>query len=89
LKWPRDQQALFVSFTANSEAGRSTYVLRVPPGRALPDFPPGGATEGDLKGMRPIAVIDRAGVHPGMTASVYAFEQLVVQANLHRISLPE
>jgi len=89
LKWPRDQQTLFLSMGGNNDAGRSTYVLRVPRGRALPDFAPGGVTDSDLKQMRPLAVIGRSGVLPGTTASVYAFEQEVVQRNLHRIPLPE
>jgi serine/threonine protein kinase/WD40 repeat protein len=89
LKWPRDQQTLFVSFVGNSQDGSSTYVLRVPPGRALPDLPEGGFSENDLKAMRPMAVVKRAPAWPGTTASVYAFEQGIVQSNLHRIPLPE
>ena len=89
LNWPRDQRALFMSFSGSNETGRSTYVLRLPPGRALPDFPPNGVSEDEVKKMPVLATIDAGGVHPGPTASVYAFQREVVQRNLHRISLPQ
>jgi Tol biopolymer transport system component len=56
LKWPRDQSALFLSFAGNGEGGL-TYVLRLAPGKALPDLPAGGIrSEDELKRMPALAI---------------------------------
>ena len=91
VKWTRDQNQLFFTFTlANAVADGSTFVVDLPAGRALPEIPPGGLnSEAQVKKLPGVRVINRVGVFPGPTASVYAFERQVVQKNLYRITLPE
>ena len=90
LKWPRDQSALFLSFAGNGDEGGLTYVLRLAPGKALPDFPSGGIrSEDELKRMPVLAIVKQFVVFPGATLSVYAFDRSFVQRNLHRITIPE
>jgi hypothetical protein len=89
LKWPRDQKALFLSFSGNGEDAGSTYIVRLAPGRALPELPANGIqSENDVKRLPVVAVVDRPSVFPGATSSVYAFARRTVHRNLYRISLP-
>jgi Tol biopolymer transport system component len=90
LKWPRDQNAMFLSFAGNAGDGGITYVLRLAHGKALPDFPSGGVlTEEELKRMPNLTTVKQPVVFPGVTSSVYAFDRGFVQRNLHRIPIPE
>ena len=64
-------------------------VIALVPGQALPEFPPGGVeTEAQVRKLPNVRVIDHAGVFPGVTSSVYAFQRQVVQRNLYRITIP-
>jgi len=88
LRWSRDQKAVFFSFGGNFDDGGATYVLRLQPGKALPDFPERGIqSEGDLKSLPTLAVVDRPGLFPGIEPTIYAFQRQVVQRNLYRIPL--
>jgi len=90
LKWPRDQNAVFLSFAGNGDEGGTTYVLRLAPGKALPDFPSGGVrSEDELKQMPILTTVKRPLVFPGATSSVYAYDRSFVQRNLHRIPIAE
>jgi Tol biopolymer transport system component len=89
LKWPRDQSALFLSFTGNDEGGL-TYILGLAHGKALPDFPAGGIRSGDdLKPLPILTMVKQPWVFPGATSSVYAFGRGFVQRNLHRIPIAQ
>jgi len=90
LKWSRDQKHLFISTVAsNGQGERPTFVIALPAGRALPDFPPGGIqSEDDMRKMAVARVIERRpGVFPGVTQSVYAFQKNLVRRNLYEITL--
>ena len=94
LKWTRDQKHLFFSFGAgdanNGDGMGATFVITLAPGRAVPDFPPGGVESGEqLRKMPNVRVIDRIGLFPGATSSVYAFQRQFVQRNLYRVTLPQ
>ena len=90
IKWPRDQNAVFLSFAGNGDEGGTTYVLRLAPGKALPDFPSGGVrSEDELKQMPILTTVKRPLVFPGATSSVYAYDRSFVQRNLHRIPIAE
>jgi Tol biopolymer transport system component len=90
VKWTRDRKSLFLSFEAGNLMGAGkTYVIALPPGRALPELPPGGVkSEADLKKLRVVRVIDDPAAFPGLSASTYAYDRPFVQRNLYRISLP-
>ncbi len=92
LKWSRDQKHLFISQVAgNGQGESSSYVITLPPGRALPDLPAAGLqSEEDIRKLPLARIIERRpGVFPGVTQSVFAFQQRVVKRNLYEISLPE
>jgi serine/threonine protein kinase len=90
LKWTRDQKHLFFSFNAGNGLGEtSTFVIALAPGKALPEFPPGGVeSEAQVRKLPNVRVIGHPGVFPGVTSSVYAFQRQVVQRNLYRITIP-
>ena len=86
LRWSRDQKAVFFSFGGNGNEAGSTYVLRLQPGKALPDLPERGIqSEDQLKSLPTLTVVDRTGLFPGAEPAVYAFQREVVQRNLYRI----
>jgi serine/threonine protein kinase len=83
MKWSPDGRLLFLMVTAN------TYVLPLPPGRALPEIPAGGfRSEAEIAGLPGVRVIDSLDVAPGSTPDVYAFSRETVQRNLYRIPVP-
>jgi Tol biopolymer transport system component len=89
LKWTRDQKHLFFSFNHNNQIEEgTTFVIALTPGKALPDFPPGGLqSDADVRKLANVRVISRIGLFPGLTSSVYAFQRNVVQRNLYRIAI--
>ena len=59
------------------------------PGRALPEFPPNGVqTEADVRRLPGVRVIDQAGLFPGASSSIYAFQQQLIRRNLYRVAIP-
>jgi len=84
------------SFTNNSMLRSSfsgavgrTYVLPLPPGKVLPNIPPGGfRSEAEIAALASVRVIDLADVAPGPSPDTYAFSRQTVQRNLYRIPLP-
>ena len=93
LKWTRDQKHLFFSFGAggpdNADGMDATYVIPLTSGRALPAFPPDGVeSDAQLRTLPNVRVINRVGLFPGPTSSVYAFQRRLVQRNLYRLTLP-
>jgi Tol biopolymer transport system component len=94
LKWTREQRHLFLSFSpgnaGNGDGVGATLVLTLSAGRALPDFPPGGIeSETQLRKSPNVSVVNRVGLFPGPTSSVYAFQRQFVQRNLYRMTLPQ
>jgi WD40 repeat protein len=91
VKWTRDQRQLFLALTiVNGAADGTTFVVNLPTGRALPDFPREGiGTEAELRKLPNIRVINRIGLFPGPTSSIYAFQRQSVQRNLYRIAVPQ
>ena len=66
-----------------------TYVLPLPPGKILPNIPPGGfRSEAEIAALASVRVIDLADVGSGPTHDVYAFSRQTVQRNLYCIPLP-
>jgi len=88
LKWPRDQRDLFLSFVESSDVTEGkTFVIRLPPGRALPEFPPAGVKgEADVPRLPGVRVINHPGVFPGASSSLYAFQRHLVRRNLYQLS---
>jgi hypothetical protein len=89
-EWSADGRLLFLTADRNGySVGRGrTYVIPLPPRRALPDIPAGGfQSEADIAKLPGVRVID-ANVTPGPTAEVYAFTRQTVQRNLYRIPVP-
>ncbi len=74
---------------AYSREAVHTYVLPLPPGKMLPNIPPGGfQSEAEIATLPGVRVIDVADVAPGPTPDVYAFSRQTVQRNLYRIPIP-
>jgi len=90
VKWTRDQRQLFLALTSNRVAEGTTFVVNLPAGRALPDFPRDGiGSETELRKLPNIRVINRIGLFPGPTSSIYAFQRRSVQRNLYRMAVPQ
>jgi hypothetical protein len=90
LKWPRDMRTVFVTFNSpnNGTAGKS-FVLALPPGKALPPLPRSGfRSESDLDKSLIVTVLDNSDAFPGLTADSYAIARFNVQRNLYRVQLP-
>jgi hypothetical protein len=69
-------------------AGRS-YIVPLPPGRALPPVPEGGfVSEQDVADLPGARRIDALSAVPGPSAGVYAFYRGTTQRNLYRIPVP-
>ena len=84
MKWSSDGRLLFLVV----QTGK-TYVMPLPPGRALPEIPAGGfRSEAELARLPGVRVIDSPDVAPGPTPEVYAFSRETVQRNLYRIPVP-
>jgi hypothetical protein len=92
LRWEPDGKLLYLSiFTGMQSAGAAgrTYILPLPPGKMLPNIPPGGfRSEAEIASLPGARVIDAADVAPGPTSDVYAFSRQTVQRNLYRIPIP-
>ena len=75
-------------FYVGSHTNRRTFVLPVPAGKALPDFPAGGIT--DLKQALTVPgarTIEEGLISPGSDPSTYVFTRTDSQRNLFRIPL--
>jgi len=92
LRWEPGGKLLYLSiFTGMQSAGATgrTYILPLPPGKMLPNIPPGGfRSEAEIASLPGARVIDAADVAPGPTSDVYAFSRQTVQRNLYRIPIP-
>ena len=90
-KWSPDRTLFFLEIdSGGTQAGAAgkTYVLPIPPGKMLPDFPKGGfRSEGELAKFPGVRVIESADVAPGATNDAYAFSKGTTQRNLYRIPL--
>jgi eukaryotic-like serine/threonine-protein kinase len=83
VKWSRDGRLLFLM------VGGNTYVLPLPPGRALPEIPNGGfRSEAEIAALPGARLIDVSDAEPSPTPGVYAFSRETVQRNLYRIPVP-
>jgi serine/threonine protein kinase len=83
MKWSRDGRLLFLM------VGGNTYVLPLPPGRALPEIPNGGfRSEEEIAALPGARLIDASDAEPSPTPGVYAFSRETVQRNLYRIPVP-
>jgi Tol biopolymer transport system component len=91
LKWTRDQKHLFFSFGfSNGDQDGTTFVIALSPGKALPGLPSAGlASEAQVRKLPIVRAINRKGLFPGPTASVYAFQHRSVQRNLYRLAIPQ
>jgi serine/threonine protein kinase len=92
LRWQQGGKLLYLSiFTGMQTAGAAgrTYILPLPPGKMLPNIPPGGfRSEAEIATLPGARMIDAADVAPGPTSDVYAFSRQSVQRNLYRIPIP-
>ena len=92
LRWQPDKKFVYLSVLRGMNlagaVGR-TYVLPLPPGKILPNIPPGGfRSEAEIAALAGVRVIDLADVAPGPSPDIYAFSRQTVQRNLYRIPLP-
>ena len=89
VKWSQDGRLLFLRVSSSSSySGKAgtTYVVPLPPGRALPEIPPGGfRSEEEIAKLLGVRVIDSPDVAPGPSPGIYAFSREMVQRNLYRI----
>ena len=64
-----------------------TYVIPVPSGRSLPDFPSEGIDSGAGVGRPGVRIIENGSISPGADPSTYVFTKTDLQRNLFRIPL--
>ena len=92
LRWQPGGKLVYLSiFTGMQSAGATgrTYILPLPPGKMLPNIPPGGfRSEAEIATLPGARVIDAADVAPGPTSDVYAFSRQTMQRNLYQIPIP-
>ena len=92
LRWQPDRRFLYLSVSTgmNTALGSGrTYVIPLPPGKSLPNVPPGGfRSETELAAIPGVRVLDVADTAPGSSPETYAFSRQTVQRNLYRIPLP-
>jgi len=92
IRWSPDMKYWSVSVgTAGMETSTAgkTYVVRLPPGQALPNIPPGGFhSEADIAALPGVKIIDSADVSLGITPDTYAYSVGATRRNLYRIPLP-
>jgi DNA-binding winged helix-turn-helix (wHTH) protein/Tol biopolymer transport system component len=83
--WPRDQKYMFFkSILGGME--RTTFVLPLRPGEALPALPPSGfQSHRDLLAVPGARDIAEENVFPGPSSSVYAFTRRTTRRNLYSI----
>jgi hypothetical protein len=85
--WTPDGKSLVIQLIGMG--GVKTYVIALPPGKALPALPPSGiSTEADLRGLRVVRTIEGRFVALGPDPSLYAYVQRTAHCNLYRIPLP-
>jgi len=88
VRWSPDGRFLYISEVSNRKVNR-TLVLPIPPGKPLPELPPGGIRSFEDGAALPGArVIEQAGLAPGPDPSTYAYTKTTVHRNLFRIPLP-
>jgi DNA-binding winged helix-turn-helix (wHTH) protein/Tol biopolymer transport system component len=86
LQWSRDGRSVFLC--SNTIAVGRTYIVPLPPGKALPRIPAGGfRSEEDLAHLPGARRIDAVAV-PGPSSDVYAFYRGTIQRNIYRIPIP-
>jgi eukaryotic-like serine/threonine-protein kinase len=92
IRWPPGGKFLYLSVSTGMQSAAAsgrTYILPLPPGRMLPNIPPGGfRSEAEITSLPGARVIDAADVAPGPTVDVYAVSRQTVQRNLYRIPIP-
>ena len=90
VTWGPDGKLLYLWFGGMVGRGLGkTFVIGLPPGKALPALPRAGLrAEADLAGLPVLQVIDRSGISPGPNRLVYAFSQVTAHRNLYRIPVP-
>jgi hypothetical protein len=89
MKWSPDGRRLGI-FGGGGMAGGlgRTYVVRLPPGRSLPDLPPGGfRAASELEKLPGVQVVPSIDCAPG-PGDVVAFSRETVTRNLYRIPIP-
>jgi Tol biopolymer transport system component/predicted Ser/Thr protein kinase len=74
---------------ADRAAKRGTFVFQLRPGESFPPLSPSGfKSETELAKLAPVRIMDRQGMYPGPSPSVYAYTKTTVQNNLYRIPVP-
>ena len=91
VQWSQEGNRIFITVPISSGPvsvrGR-TYIVPLPPGRALPQTSAGGfRSEAEIANLSGARLIDAAAT-PGPTLQTYAFSRVTVQRNLYRIPLP-
>jgi Tol biopolymer transport system component len=91
VRWSPDGRLLYLVMRESgmSASVGQTYVVPLPPGRALPEIPPEGIqSAAEIAKLPGVRVMDVYDVAPGPTPEVYAFSRETVQRNLYRIPVP-
>jgi hypothetical protein len=90
VQWSADGKYLYVSLSSQySVAGSTarTYVVPIPHGVGLFDWPESGMDGAGDKQLAGIRSIPQADIAPGPDPQTYAFASAVFQGNLFRIPL--
>ena len=88
IRWQWSPGGNFLSIALAWAEGR-TYIVPLPPGKALPPIPVGGIrSEQDVDSLPGVRRNDVLRAVPGPSPDVYAFYRSTTQRNLYRIPIP-
>ena len=87
--WHFSPDGRFLSICGGPVGEGQTYMIPVPPGRALPKIPAAGLhSDEELASLPGARRIDVQEAVPGPSPEIYAFYRGTVQRNLYRIPIP-
>ncbi len=87
--WHFSPDGRFISVCGGPVSNGRSYIIPVPPGRALPKIPAVGfRSEEELASLPGARRIDVQEAVPGSSSEVYAFYRGTAQRNLYRIPIP-
>ena len=88
VRWSGDGRFLYVRIGTTAARTDDTFVVPIPAGRPLPDFPAAGIGSADAwRALPGVRVIAHDTVYMGADPSTYVFVKMDLQRNLFRIPL--
>jgi eukaryotic-like serine/threonine-protein kinase len=87
-QWSAEGQYLFLDIDISNSSTGTTFVIPLPPGQSLPEYPASGITSpADLRKLPGAGMIERSNLSVGPDPSTYVFCRREFPSNLFRITL--